>query len=133
MAIDLDGFAVLRALVKQPTAFPDISKEASRAAHALVSKQLTIKSANIGTVRQVYRAIGELHSDWCWMSLRTSKLKTLSNKIDKHNAELKAASSSYRRRHLNELAAGSVDPVSVPLKKPAKSKPRRLSERRKEL
>jgi hypothetical protein len=122
MAIDIDGFTVLRAIVGKPSAFPDVSKEASKAAHSLVGKQLTVKSVTIDTVRHVFRAIGEPALRLVLDGFKDSKLTTLTNKIDKHNVELKTSSSSDRRRRVIQLASGLTDPLPAPPKKPTKAR-----------
>src|ERR671933_209481 len=104
MALDIDGFAVLRAIVQEPDAFSAIRTDATKAARALVTKQLKAKALTVDGLRRVRTALGEHPFALVVDGLSDTDIKSITGKLDKHHPELKAASASWRRGHLVRLA-----------------------------
>ena len=90
MPLDIDGAAVLRAVVNAPDVFKDIQNDLNAFAHKIVVKQLKTKGTDVGRLRDVCRAVGEDNFRLIIDSLSDAG-KSLSVKIDKHNADLKTA------------------------------------------
>jgi hypothetical protein len=113
MALDLDGFAVFRAIASTPEAFKAIASEVNKSARTLATKQLKTKTAGIQSLRDVRRVLGS-EFDFVLEGLKPSELKSLVRKYDKHNPELKGADARWCLRHLRALAAGSESPAEKP-------------------
>jgi hypothetical protein len=58
MPIDIDGIAVLRAIVLAPKLFPDAAHEINGFARKYVATQLKPATITLERVRDIYRAIG---------------------------------------------------------------------------
>ena len=113
MPLDIDGAAVLRAVVNAPDVFKDIQNDLNAFAHKVVVKQLKTKGTDVSRLRDVYRAVGEDNFRLIIDGLSDAG-KSLSVKIDKHNADLKTAGLDWLRMHLNELARGALEPTTKP-------------------
>jgi hypothetical protein len=50
MAIDIDAFAVLRSIGAHQNTFPDITADATKAARALVVKQIKAKNTGLKSI-----------------------------------------------------------------------------------
>ena len=114
MALALDGYFVLQRIGQNPAAFPDLRAEVGKAAHALVLKQIKAKSAGVGTLRAIRKALGDDTFALLVDGLADSQAKSLVTKFDKNNAGMKSASAEVRRRHLCALADGSQSPAEKP-------------------
>jgi hypothetical protein len=114
MRIDLDGAAVLRAIVDHPTVFPDVAAELSRAAQSLVAIQLKARTTTLESVRSIYRTIG--HPDFAIVldGLTDARLKSLTKKLDKENPDLNSAPPDWHARRLCALASGAEEPNHRP-------------------
>jgi len=124
MALDLDGFAVLRAVGSHAVLFADVRADAAKAARALIVKQLKNKTTTLQSARALRRALGDETFALVVDGLKDAEAKSLTTKLDKHHPELKTANPTWRRRHLLALAAGDVEPSAkaVKAKKVAGSK-----------
>lgn len=133
MALDLDGAAVLRSIVEDPSAFPDIATELNKVARALVAKQLKAKSATLERVRRVQGAVGGPAFRLVIDGLSDAEVKSLAGRLDRNHPDITAGTADWRRRHIVTLASGA-DPAPKPQKPkapgkkasaPARPKPRR--------
>jgi hypothetical protein len=79
----------------------------------MVVKQLKAKGTDIARVRGVCAAIGADNFSLIVDSLADSG-RSLLVKIDKYNPDVKSSDSPWLRKHLNELAQGSMEPVDRP-------------------
>lgn len=110
--IDVDGTAILRAIIENPRAFPDVSTEINKAAQSLVSIQLKATSTTLGKVREIYQVIGDKSLALVLDSLTDTVVKSLTKKLDKDNPDLPTGSPAWQRRQIMTLASGRVEPVT---------------------
>lgn len=132
MALEIDGLAVLCAIAEAPAAFPAIRSDVTKAAHALVTKQLKAKTLDLPGLRAVREALGPQPLALIVDGLKDAEVKALVTRLDKHHPDLKDGPAVLHRRHLMALAA-DLDPVAAPAAKakpakgaakaPAKAKP----------
>ena len=86
MAVDFNGFAVLRSIGAHAGAFPDMASEAKKVARTLVVKQLK-KSAALSPTREIRKAIGEETFGLIVDRMTDAEVKTLVGKLDKYHPE----------------------------------------------
>jgi hypothetical protein len=110
MALDLDGYRVLRQIGENPEAFAGIAAEARKAARGLLMKHLKAKSTDLNAVRGMRKALRE-NFDLLLEAMTDSGLKTVAMKLDKNNADLKTASVAHRRERIKALASAAAEPV----------------------
>jgi hypothetical protein len=130
MAIDFNGFGVLRSIGAHAGAFPDIAAEAKKAARTLVVKQLK-KSRALNPTREIRKAIGEETFGLIVDGMTDAEVKTLIGKLDKYHPDLKTSGPGWRRQQFLALADGSIEPTEKPPPR-TKSKSARSSKARKE-
>jgi hypothetical protein len=111
MALDIDGFAVLRSIGAHHGTFPDIAADASKAARALVIKQIKAKNVQLKSIQGVRKAIGADSFNLILDGMPDAQIKTLVGRLDKSHPELKTSSPQWRREHVRALVAGSVEPT----------------------
>ncbi|BCM85854.1 hypothetical protein [Methylobacterium indicum] len=124
MALEIDGLAVLCAIAEAPEAFPAIRSDVTKAAHALVTKQLKAKTLDLPGLRAVREALGPQPLALIVDGLKDAEVKALATRLDKHHPDLKDAPAVTHRRHLMALA-GTLAPVSAPAAKPKAKAPAR--------
>ncbi|WP_279358545.1 hypothetical protein [Methylobacterium indicum] len=124
MALEIDGLAVLCAIAEAPEAFPAIRSDVTKAAHALVTKQLKAKTLDLPGLRAVREALGPQPLALIVDGLKDAEVKALATRLDKHHPDLKDAPAVTHRRHLMALA-GTLAPVSAPAVKPKAKAPAR--------
>ncbi|MBI5114452.1 MAG: hypothetical protein HZA68_21020 [Rhodovulum sp.] len=136
MSLDVDGAAVLKAIVESPTVFKGLDRDLSDFAHRMVVKQLKAKGANVSVLRAVRGAIGDDAFRHVVDGL-TDGGKSILAKVDKHNPELDTAKPDWMRAHLVTLANGTSEPTAKPSaktkavdKKQAAPKPRKQPPKR---
>lgn len=113
MALDIDGSAVLRSVLEQPEAFPDLASEINKVARALVTKQLKARGASLDRVRRIQAAIGRAGFRLVIDGLKDAETKTLLAKVDKNHPDLKSGTGAWRRGRIVELADGA-EPAQKP-------------------
>jgi hypothetical protein len=134
MALDVDGFAVLRTIGVHPHIFRAIVADTAKAARTLVAKQIAHKNTGLKTVRDIRAAIGPDAFSLIMDGMSDAQIKSLTIKLDKHAAPAKAADGTARL-HVLALADGSVQPSEQPqdASRPARPKkapaPPKLPER----
>ena len=111
MALDVDGFAVLRSIGAHPEAFAAIALEVARTARALVLKQITAKDRGLKSVRDIRAAVGPEAFSLITDGMSDAQIKALALKLDRHNPELKTANEAARRLHVLALAGGVAEPM----------------------
>lgn len=121
MALEIDGLAVLCAIAEAPEAFPAIRSDVTKAAHALVTKQLKAKTLDLVGLRAVREALGPQPLALIVDGLKDAEVKALVTRLDKHHPDLKDGPAVLHRRHLMALAA-DLDPVPAPAAKPKPAK-----------
>jgi hypothetical protein len=114
MALDVDGFAVLRSMGAHPEAFAGIAVQVARTARALVLKQITHKDTGLKMVRDIRAAVGPEAFSLITDGMSDAQVKALAFKLDRHNPELKTANETVRRLHVMTLAAGFAEPMEKP-------------------
>lgn len=128
MALDLDAFAVFRAIGTHAAQFNDVKADAAKAARALITKQIKAKGTNIAVMRALRKALGEESFALVVDGLKDAELKTLTVRFDKENPEIKTANPAWRRRHLMALVDGSAEPAAkAPKAAKAKAPPKAKS------
>ncbi|MET7244083.1 hypothetical protein ABZT49_12005 [Methylobacterium sp. EM32] len=121
MALEIDGLAVLCAIAEAPQAFPAIRSDVTKAAHALVTKQLKAKTLDLAGLRAVREALGPQPLALIVDGLKDAEVKALVTRLDKHHPDLKDGPAVAHRRHLMAIAA-DLDPVASPAAKPKPAK-----------
>ena len=132
MALEINGFAVLRNLGSHPETFSEIGEDVSKIARTLVVKQIRARSTGLNSLRDVCNALGKEAFSLILDGMPDAQIKTLVTKHDKHHPELKTSDSAWRRRQVRLLAEGSVNPTAKTTsgraprqsKKPVSQKPR---------
>jgi len=120
MALDIDGFAVLKVIAAHPSAFPDIAAEVGKTARALVIKQVKSKTSDLKKIRDVLGAIGASNFKLIIDGLPDAQIKTLVAKLDKNHPEIRTETALWRRQHLIALVDGSKEPApKAKVEKPA--------------
>jgi hypothetical protein len=118
MALDIDGFAVMRSIAAHPSTFPDVAADAAKAARAMVTKQIKAKASTLTSLRAIRKALGADTFNLILDGLPDPQVKTLVTKFDKHHPDLKTSNPQWRRRQLSALAEGSAEPAEKPTKAP---------------
>ena len=126
MAIDIDGYAVLGAIARKPEAFLAIKNEVSKVARTLVVKQLKEKALPVQGLREIADAIDHEAFGLVLDMMTDAEINSLVGKIDKSNVEAKGETPQWQRKHLLELANGTVLPAvkKAVTKAPPKAKPK---------
>ncbi|GJE58239.1 hypothetical protein [Methylobacterium trifolii] len=104
MALDVDGYAVLKAVAAAPDAFPDIRADVAKAGRALVVKQLKAKALPLPALRRIRDILGAESFALIVDGLTDAEAKGLVTRLDKHHPDLKAASAAWHRRRIGALA-----------------------------
>jgi hypothetical protein len=118
MALDIDGFAVMRSIAAHPSTFPDVAADAAKAARAMVTKQIKVKASTLTSLRAIRKALSADTFNLILDGLPDPQIKTLVTKFDKHHPDLKTSNPQWRRRQLSALAEGSAEPAEKPQKTP---------------
>jgi hypothetical protein len=132
MSIALDGFEVFRQLGKHADIFSSIRADVDKQARALVVKCLKAKSVGLDELRNMRKALGPDQFGLLLEGLKDAEVKSVLTRLDRHHPDMKAATTSWRRQHLNSLTDGSATPQAPPAKakkvsgKKAKADPPRL-------
>lgn len=108
MALDVDGYAVLQAIVAAPEAFPDIRADVSKAARAMVVRQLKARSLKAPALRMIRDVVGTEAFALIADGMTEAEVKAVVARLDPHHPTLKQATSGWFRRRLAALAAGEA-------------------------
>jgi hypothetical protein len=127
MALDIDGFAVMRSIGSHSSTFPAIAADLIKAARMLVIKQIRHKSIGLKELRDIRAALGPEAFSLITDGMPDAQVNALAAKLDKHHPELKISDSAWRRRHLLALADGSVEPMEKAKAPPKPVKPKKSS------
>lgn len=122
MAIDVDGFAVFRAIAQAPERFRAIETEIHKAARGLLVKQLKAKGLDLQHMRDVHDAVGAGAFGLVLDGMTDAEIRSLVTKIDKHLPDLKSAAGDALRRRALELTGGA-EPARKTLKAAAPKRP----------
>jgi hypothetical protein len=112
MAIDIDGFGVMRSIASHPSAFPDVAADVAKAARTLVIKQIKSKSSSPKSLRDMRKALGAEPFKLILDGMPDPQIKTMVSRFDKHHPDLKASNPQWRRAHLSALVEGSIEPTA---------------------
>jgi hypothetical protein len=113
MALDVDGFAVLRTIGVHPHLFKVITADVVKAARTLVARQIVYKGTGLKAVRDIRAAIGPEAFSLIVDGLTDAQIRSLASRLDKHTSRAKAAGGTARL-HVLALAEGSVQPAEPP-------------------
>ncbi len=113
MAVEVDGFAVLRTIGVHPHLFKAVAADVAKSARALVAKQIAHKNTGLKTVRDIRAAIGREAFSLVMDGMSDARIRSLATRLDKHAAPAKVADGAARR-HVLALADGSVQPAEQP-------------------
>lgn len=111
MALEVDGFAVFRSIGSHPETFAVMASEIAKTARSIVVKQVRHKETGLKDIRDIRAAVGPEAFALAIDSIADAQIKSLAIKLDKHNTELKTASTTSRREHVLALAGGSSEPL----------------------
>ena len=113
MQLDVDGFAVLRTIATNRVVFATIGADATKAARALVLKQMAHKGTGLHGVRGIRAALGEEVFTLIVDGMTNAQVKSLAARLDKHGAAANGAP-GMARLHVLALAAGTAEPRQQP-------------------
>ena len=113
MALDIDGFAVLRTIGVHPHLFKIITADVVKAARTLVARQIAHKDTGLKAVRDIRAAIGPEAFSLIIDGLTDAQIRTLTSRLDRHASRAKAADGTARL-HILALADGSALPAEQP-------------------
>ena len=113
MALDIDGFAVLRTIGVHPHIFKVITPDVVKAARMLVARQIVHKDTGLKAVRDIRAAIGPEAFSLIVDGLTDAQIQSLASRLDKHTSRAKAAGGTARL-HILSLADGSAHPAEQP-------------------
>jgi hypothetical protein len=124
MALDVDGFAVLRTIGVHPHIFKAIAADVVKAARTLVVKQIAHKNTALKAVRDIRAAIGPEAFSLIMDGMTDAQIKSLATRLDKHASQAKIADGTTRL-HVLALADGSVQPLEQPQGATRTARPRK--------
>jgi hypothetical protein len=124
MALDVDGFAVLRTIGVHPHIFKVITADVVKAARTLVTRQIANKDTGLKAVRDIRAAIGPEAFSLIVDGLTDAQIRSLTSRLDKHASRAKAADGTARL-HVLALADGSVQPAEQPQSATRAPRPRK--------
>lgn len=113
MALDVDGFSVLRTIGVHPHIFKAIAADAVKAARMLIVKQIAHRNTGLKTVRDIRAAVGPEAFSLIMDGMTDTQIRSLVTRLDRHAAPAKAADGAARR-HALALADGSLQPAEQP-------------------
>ena len=123
MAIDVDGFGILRLIGENPQVFSAIAQEINKTARMFVAKQIKANTTNLVSLRAVHGALGDETFILILDDFPDAATIALAKKLDKNHPEIASASPQWSRKRIEELARGAAEPVpKAPKKAIAKSK-----------
>lgn len=129
MALDVDGFSILKAIAATPDAFPDVQADAAKAGRTLVAKQLKAKGLGVQGLRRLRDLLGADTFALIIDGIAAAEAKSLIGRLDKHHPDAKSGPADAHRRRVVELAGGAEPalrqaPVKASKKAPAEKKPK---------
>lgn len=113
MALEVDGFAILRTIGVHPHIFKAIAADVAKAARMLVARQIAHKNTGLKAVRDIRAAVGPEAFSLIMDGMSDSQIKSLATRLDKHAAQAKVADGTARR-HVLALADGAAQPAEQP-------------------
>jgi hypothetical protein len=111
MTLDIDGFAILKAIAGHPSTFSDVESEARKTARALIIKQVKHKTTDLKKAREIFNLLGSSAFRLVVDGFPDAQIKTLVARLDKSHPDLKTETSPWRRQHLIALLDGSREPI----------------------
>lgn len=124
MALDVDGFAILRTIGVHPHIFKAVVADTAKAARTLVAKQIAHKNTSLKAVRDIRAAVGPDAFSLIMDGISDLKIRSLVIRLDKHSAQAKATDGSARL-HFLALANGSAQPAEQPAAAPRTVRPKK--------
>lgn len=107
MPLDVDGLAILKAILAAPDAFPDIGGEADRAARMLVIRQLKAKTLPLPGLRRVYEVLGHEVFTLVVDDLTEAETRNFVVRFDPRHPDGRTAPPHWLRRQIVALAGGA--------------------------
>jgi len=124
MALDVDGFAVLRTIGVHPHIFKAIAADTAKAACTLIAKQIAHKNTGLKAVRDIRAAIGREAFSLIMDGMSDAQIKSITTRLDKHAVQEKIAAGTARL-HVLALADGSAQPTEQPQGAPRTARPKK--------
>jgi hypothetical protein len=124
MALEVDGFAILRTVGVHPHVFKAIVADTAKAARSLVARQIAHRNTGLKTVRDIRGLVGPEAFSLIMDSMSDAQIRSLMAKLDRHAAPAKIAEGT-ERRHILALADGSVQPAPQPADAPPPTRPKK--------
>lgn len=113
MALDVDGFALLRAIARSPDVYPDIRAEAAKVGRALVVRQLKARTLSLRGLREIHDSLGADAFGLVIDGLTDAEVRNLVLRFDRHHPADKATQAGGLRRHLAGIASW-IEPTRKP-------------------
>ena len=124
MALEVDGFVVLRTIGVHPHIFKAVVADTAMAARRLVVRQISHKNTGLKTVRDIRGLLGPEAFSLIIDGMSDAQIRSLTTRLDQHAAPAKIADGTARR-HVLALADGSVQPAAQPADPPRIVRPKK--------
>lgn len=105
MALDVDGFALLRAIAQSPDVFPDLGAAVAKVGRALVVRQLKAKTLSLRGLREIHDSLGADTFGLVVDGLTDAEVRNLVLRFDRYHSADKATQPGGLRRHLAGIAS----------------------------
>ena len=106
MSLDVDGFAILKAIGEAPGRYGAIDGEVRKAARALVAKQLKSKGLGLAGLRGLRESLGEEALELVLDGMSDAETGRVLAGVDGFYPDLKARPAAELRRRLVQAAEG---------------------------
>lgn len=111
MALEIDGFSVLRSISTHPGVFEAVKAAVVKAAADLVIRQIKGSSFDLENLTKVESALGNEAFTLIIEQLPEKDLLKILKKVDPNFPGLKTAEPTYLRTHFQDLACGRAVPA----------------------
>ncbi len=125
MALEIDGFAVFRAIGSHQAVFASVAADLEKAARMVLVKLIKDKKTGLARLCEIRTALGAGTFNLIVDGMPDSQIKSVATSLDKHNSELKTSSAALQRQHFLALAEGAVEPMA---KSKSPAKPRKAKQ-----
>lgn len=120
MAMEVDGTAVLTAIVKNPEVFALSGAQVNTLAATLLTARFKDKAVTLDHLKRIAGLLGGGDFRLALDHLAGKDAAVVAKRLDPKHPDLKTASEGWYREHISKLADGSVTPTIAATKTPAK-------------
>jgi hypothetical protein len=123
MATEIDGFAVLAAVAREPALFSAAEKEVNLAAGKILTTQIKDKQLTLADFSAIGKAVGETSLRHALDGLKDTDLKAMRKRFDPNLAPDPTYVADVVRGHLKDLAFEIVKPMPKAKVERARARP----------